>query len=79
MNKKGITILMLVACFTLLSISALAVTIDNRLFGADRYKTAEAIAEAYNAGTVDSVVLVPGNTLDYKNNQTARCTLMCVT
>lgn len=61
MNKKGITILMLVACFTLLSIPALAVTLDNRLFGADRYKTAEAIAEAYNAGTVDSVVLVPGN------------------
>lgn len=32
-----------------------------RLSGQTRYGTAKAIAEEYNSGTVDSVVLVPGN------------------
>lgn len=61
MYKKRITTQILAVCFMLLSFSALAQTTDDMLNGADKYKTAKDIAEEYNSGTVNSVVMVQGN------------------
>ncbi len=43
------------------SVSAYAATPDNRFAGADRFQTARLIAEEFNSGTVDNVILTSGN------------------
>ncbi|TCX48922.1 cell wall-binding repeat-containing protein [Dehalobacter sp. 14DCB1] len=73
---KGIlSIVLLMVVFT---IPVLASTNSpERIYGADRYKTAEAIANTVNSNQIDCVVLAPGNSyanalpasvLAYKNN-----------
>jgi len=76
--KKALKVLALVFCFILVSQSTLAaVSHLTRLSGTDRYKTAKVIAEQYNSGLVNSVVLAPGtnfanalpaSVLAHKNN-----------
>ncbi len=60
--KKILKVIALVLCFILITESALAgVNETTRLSGVDRYKTAKVIAEEYNSGLVNSVVLAPGS------------------
>ncbi|NLI92092.1 MAG: hypothetical protein GX434_07720 [Peptococcaceae bacterium] len=59
--RKIIRVSVLVICFLLFTGSVFAaVNETTRLFGSDRFKTAKVIAEHYNNGLVDNVVLAPG-------------------
>lgn len=59
--KKVIKVFCFALCFFILTGPVLAsVTQSARLFGTDRYKTAEEISKQYNSGFVNNVVLVPG-------------------
>lgn len=59
--KRILKVFALVLCFFLVAQPALAaVSHITRLYGTDRYKTAKVIAEQYNSGLVNSVVLAPG-------------------
>lgn len=59
--KKILKVLTLVLCFTIFTVPAFAVINEStRLYGDNRYQTAEEIANEYNSGLVNSVVLVPG-------------------
>lgn len=60
--KKILKILALVLCFSIFTEPVFAaVNQTKRLFGTDRYKTSAQIAQQYNSGFVNSVVLVPGS------------------
>jgi len=59
--KRIRKISLLVLCWMMVTGSVSAVVNEtNRLYGMDRYKTASAIAQQYNNGLVDHIVLVPG-------------------
>lgn len=73
---KGLFSTILILLVFIIPVSA-STDDTQRIYGADRYKTAEAIAEHVNSGQVNSVVLAPGNSyanalpasvLAYKNN-----------
>lgn len=58
MKKSIITILFIICFFAASPLFADTSSVTKRLSGDDRYKTAKAIAEEYNSGTVNAVVLV---------------------
>lgn len=77
--KFALKSFILIVCFlTIFSITAFADSSEQqRIYGADRYKTALSIAEQVNSNQVNCVVLAPGNSyanalpasvLAYKNN-----------
>lgn len=60
--KRIMWIIALAVCFLIITEPVLAVVTEStRIFGLDRYKTANAISEQVNRGLVNNVVLVPGS------------------